>query len=30
VVVRLPAKSPTVIQRSYAFPINRVISPNQE
>ncbi len=30
VVVRLPAKSPAVIQRSYTFPINRVISPNQE
>ena len=30
VVARLPAKSPAVIQRSYTFPINRVISPNQE
>jgi len=30
VVARLPAKSPALIQRSYTFPINRVISPNKE
>ena len=30
VVARLPAKSPALIQRSYTFPINRVISLNKE
>ncbi len=30
VVARLPAESPTLIQRSYTFPINRVISRNKE
>ncbi len=30
VVARMPATGPTVVQRSYTFPINRVVSLNKE